>query len=135
MHQLVGQFAVSGEQQQTGGVDVEPAHGNPACMSQAWQVVEYGGTSLRVIAGADFAERLVVQQHRMHLRRLFTRRQLLAVDNYLVLAANAVTQFGNNAVDLDAALTDPVFQFAARTEAGTGQHFLYFLVHSDFSRN
>src|SRR5690606_37845889 len=63
MHHRVGQLAVGGEQQQAGGVDVEAADRDPARALQGGQGVEDGRAAFGILAGGDFAFRLVVHQH------------------------------------------------------------------------
>src|SRR5690606_19982061 len=55
MHHRVGQLAVGGEQQQAGGVDVEPADRDPARALQRGQRIEDGGPALGILAGSDLA--------------------------------------------------------------------------------
>ena len=47
MHQLVGQLAGVGEQQQAFGVDVEPTHRLPLALRQARQAAEHRRAVLR----------------------------------------------------------------------------------------
>src|SRR5690606_30823504 len=67
VHQAVGQLAVSGEHQQPSGVDVQAADVDPAAFFQARQAVEYGRAAFRVVAGADFAIRFVVEDDPAHV--------------------------------------------------------------------
>ena len=48
VHQLVGQLTVSGEQQQTTGVDIQSTDVNPALTLGFWQVVKHGWATFRV---------------------------------------------------------------------------------------
>ena len=63
VHQLVGQFARVGEQQQAFGVDVEPPHRLPLALRKPGQAPEHRWPVLRVVIGNDFAHRLVVGDH------------------------------------------------------------------------
>ena len=63
VHQRVGQFAVGGQQQQAGGVDVQAADGDPARTLQARQLFEHGRAAFGIVAGGHHAFGLVVDQH------------------------------------------------------------------------
>ena len=63
MHQLVGQFARVGEQQQTFGIDVQAADRLPLAMLQARQTPEHGRALLRIVVRHHLADELVVGQH------------------------------------------------------------------------
>src|SRR5690606_37315822 len=63
MHHRVGDLAVGGQQQQAGGVDVQPADGDPARTLQARQRLEHGRAAFGILAGGDLAHRLAVTGH------------------------------------------------------------------------
>jgi len=62
MHQSIRQFAIGRQQQQTGGIDVQTADGNPARAFQARQRFKYGRATFRIFVCGDLAFRLVVDQ-------------------------------------------------------------------------
>ncbi len=63
MHQLVSQRTVGGQQQQAGGVDVEPADCDPAGAFQPWQLFENGGSAFGIVACRHHAIGLMEHQH------------------------------------------------------------------------
>ena len=109
MHQGVGQLAIGGQQQQTGGVDVEAADRDPACAFQAGQGIENGRAAFGIFAGGDFAFGLVVDQHRARFAQGRSDEHL-AVDFDAVAAGNRLAGLGGFAVDLDRALGDAFFE-------------------------
>ena len=127
MHQRIGQFAVGGQQQQAGGVDVQATDGDPARALQARQRFEDGRAALGVFARGDFAFGLVVDQH----ARRFGQRagdEGLAVDLDAIAARHRLAGACDLAVDLDQAVGDALFKRAARTEAGLGEHLVQTLL-------
>src|SRR5690606_11660860 len=101
MHQRVGQVAVGGQQQQPGGVDVEPAHGDPARTFQARQLFEHGGATVGIVAGGQHAFGLVVDQHLGVVAAVGGHDELLAVHDHAVAGFHAHADFGGGAVQLD----------------------------------
>src|SRR5690606_30465253 len=123
VHEGVGEFAVGGQQQQAGGVDVQPADRDPARALQRRQRVEDGRPALGVFAGGDLALGLVVHQHARRFGQ-GAGDELAAVDLHLVAAADADANLRDLAVDLDQAVGDALFQCTPRTEAGLGEHLV-----------
>ena len=83
VHQLVGQLAGVGEQQQAFGVDVQPADRLPLALLQPRQAAEHRGALLRVVVGDDFTDGLVVRQHPGRGRR-DAKAHRLAVQGHTV---------------------------------------------------
>ena len=98
VHQLVGQFARAGEQQQAFGVQVQTAHRLPFALVQAGQAAEHGGTVLWVIGGHHFARRLVVRNDAWWWRRN-AHLELTAIDLDLVTKLHALAHVGHFVVD------------------------------------
>src|SRR5690349_7997458 len=69
MHQLVGEFARTGEQQQAFGIQVEAADRLPLALLQARQLAEHGRPILRVVVRDDLADRLVIGDDARRRRR------------------------------------------------------------------
>src|SRR5690606_4573394 len=113
VHQAVGQLTIGGEQQQAGGVDVQPADVDPAALFQPRQLFEYGGAAFGVIAGTDFALGLVVDQHAADDFGIEVTLEWTTVDHDLVQAVDPAAQLGRLAVDGDAASADPAFDLTA----------------------
>ena len=108
MHQGVGQFAVGGQQQKTGCVDVEAADRDPARAFQTGQGIENGRAAFGILAGGHFAFGLVVDQHRARLAQGRSHEHL-TVDFDAVAADDRLAGLGGFAVDLDRALRDAFF--------------------------
>jgi len=123
VHHAVGQFPVGGQKQQSGGVDVQPAHGNPAGAFQAGQVVEYGLAPFRVGAGGDLALGLVVDQGAVVFQPAGDP-PLASVDEDFIAGCNGGTQLGGLTVDCDFAALDARFKRPPGSVAGPGQDFL-----------
>ncbi|MCY1227991.1 hypothetical protein D9M72_402840 [compost metagenome] len=127
VHQAVGQLTVGGEQQQAGGVDVQAADVDPAADLRARQTLENGRTAFRIIAGADFAFRLVVDQHATNVFSFLFALEQTAVDADGVMAVDALAESGGFAVDLHPAFADPGLDIAARSQPHAGQDLLQLL--------
>ena len=113
MHQAVGQLTVGGEHQQTGGVDVETADVDPTALFRPRQAVEHGRTSFGVVAGADLAFGLVIDDHAAHAFGGFFALDQAAIDGDGIVQVDTLTEAGNRTIDLDPAGADPAFDFAA----------------------
>src|SRR5690606_14678691 len=61
MHELVGKLTRTREQQQTLGIEVQPADRLPFSVLQTRQLAKYGWTVLRVVVRHNFAHGLVVR--------------------------------------------------------------------------
>src|ERR1700674_5712370 len=59
----VSQVATGGEDQQSTGIEVEPAHGNPFAPLYSGQFVEHRGAVLRIITTDDLAFWLVIDEN------------------------------------------------------------------------
>ena len=112
MHQAVGQLARVGEQQQTFGVEVKPAHRLPLTLHQARQAAEHGGPVLRVVMTDHFARRLVISQHAGRRWR-HAHAYRLAVDLDDVTVLDALAHVGRLAVDGDAPFKDELLHLQA----------------------
>ncbi len=127
VHQTIGQLTVSGEQQQPRRVDIEPAYIDPAALLGTWQAIEHRRAAFGVVAGADLAVGLVVDQHTPHHLAGFFALEQAAIDRDGVMGIDTLAECGNRAIDLDAALDDPLFDVATRRDAQTGKDFLQLL--------
>jgi len=121
MHQPVGQVTAVRRYQQTTGVDVQSAHGDPATAADFGQIVENGRTAFRIVPGHDFAFGLVIQHHTGQTGTAHLEVNQFAVNPNLVGRSNALTDVGRHAIYADAAGNDPLFQFAAGAMAGISQ--------------
>ena len=112
VHQVVGQLAIGGENHQAVGVVVQPADGDPLGAAQLGQGIEHGGAAFGVVAGDDFAVRLVVDQD---AGALLVKAQIdaAAADLDHVARSDLAADGGGFAVDLHAALGNPFLHFAA----------------------
>ncbi|MNO61190.1 hypothetical protein D3C76_518300 [compost metagenome] len=124
VHQAVGQFTVGGEQQQAGGVDVQAADVDPAAAAQTRQAVEYGRTAFRIVAGADLAFRLVIDQHAAHVLLGCLAADQVIVHGDGITGVDALAKGRDGAVDLDPTLLDPGFHVAARADAHAREDLL-----------
>src|SRR3569623_833027 len=129
VHQPIGELAVVAEQQQAQRIEVEPADRDPAA-ADARQPVEYRGAAFGIGLGADLARGLVINQHpRPRFIQRRRRGDLAAVDTHHVAVGAAHAELGRRAVDGDAAGAYPVFEPAARAQAGARQPFLQTFAH------
>ena len=108
MHDLVGKFAVVGEDQQALAVLVEPADGIDARADVLDQLGDAFPVAL-VVHGRDEAARLV--EHDVAVLRL-GRDDAPAADEYLILIGHLVAEHGDLAVDFDLALQNQFLRLA-----------------------
>ena len=123
MHQRMCQLAIGGEQQQTGGIDVQSPYRNPAGALEHRQVVEYGRSALGVFTRGDFALGLVVQQYPAWLGQ-YGGHEHLAVEFDTVATVYRLTNAGDLTIDLYLAAADTLFQCPARAKPGLRQHLV-----------
>ena len=105
MHQVVGQAARIGEQQQAFGVQVEPANGLPFALMQFGQSPEHRGAVLRIVVRDDFARGLVIRNDPGG-RRVNTHPDRLAVDFDMVAKLDPLSDVGRFVIDGDAPFND-----------------------------
>ncbi len=130
MHQAVGQLSVIGEQQQTGGVDIETPDGYPAAIAQARQILKNGVPPFRIAAAGHLTHRFVVHQNPTAMAVLDAGlTDHVAIDTNDIGGTDTIAKRGQFAVDGDAPFADPALDLAARAEAGTGQYLLQLFTH------
>ena len=124
VHQPIGQLTVGGEQQQTGGVDVQAPHGDPARVLNARQTIKYSRTPFRILAGTHLAIRLVIGQYPAD--QIFGRfgGDGVTIDADHGTGTDPITQGGRLTIDTDPSFADQCFHFATGAHTGTRQHFL-----------
>ena len=128
MHQLVGQIARRGEDQQTLTVQIQPSHGNPARPTQTGQAVEDLRPRSRIITRDQLAGRFVVEQHLRRLRgRAALARQRLAVHADDVLGSHPLAHMGWQTVHGHPSGDDQLLHVTARTDAGIRQDLVELL--------
>src|SRR4249919_3193132 len=123
MHHRVGKFAIRGEQQQAGGVDVQPTDRDPACAFQCRQCFEDRRAPFGILARGDFAFGLVVHQHAAGFGQRAGDKGA-PVDLDLVAAGDAHAHLRDLAINLDQAIGDALLQRAARTQTRLRQHLV-----------
>ncbi|EET44998.1 hypothetical protein NEISICOT_01328 [Neisseria sicca ATCC 29256] len=121
--ETLDEFAGGGQDEQAAGVDVQASDGDPAAAGGLRQAVEDADAALRVVAGDDFAFLFVIQDDARQAVCPFEFDDA-AFDGNVVVGGDFVTQLRGFAVDRYPAVVDPLFHFAARTDAGRGKHFL-----------
>jgi 8-oxo-dGTP diphosphatase len=84
MHHCIGQFTVRGQQQQAGGIDIQPSDRHPARPLHPGHVVEYGRPAVGVVTGCDFTFGLVVNQRTLLHRSIANPPFLVAKPMWLL---------------------------------------------------
>ena len=125
MHQVVGQLARTGEEQQPFGVEVKPTHRLPLALVQFRQTPEHGRAVLRVVVGNDLSDRLVVSNDPGR-RWLDPVADWLAIDFNLVAKLDALANVRRFIIDADAALHDELLHLQTGAHARLRQHFVEF---------
>ena len=123
MHQLVGQLARTGQQQQALGVQIEPSDRLPLALRELGQLAKDRGTVLRVIVGDDLAGRLVVGDHARRRRR-DAHAQRLAIDLDRIAKLDALADVRRLVVDRNPAFQNQLLHLQPRPQTGLGQHFM-----------
>ena len=111
VHEPMSEFAVIGEQQETGGIHVEPTHHDPSPTHRWRQSLEYGRPALRIIARGHLADGLVIQQY---FNRILSPAEVqrFPVETNPVRAFGAIAERRDPIVDGHATGTNPVFDSA-----------------------
>ena len=120
MGEFLGQVAVVGEEQQTGGVAVEAAYGIDAFFAGVAHQLHHVGAVALVVGSGDVVFGLVEQ----HIDRFFALQHLVAVA-HLIGGHHLVAHLGHHlAVDGDGTGGDEHVGIAARADAGIGNVFV-----------
>lgn len=116
----IGEIAVVGEEKQAFGFVIEATDGIDP-FGDLWEEIEDGGTAEIVVAGGDISARLVEEE----IDFGFGGGERFAVDgDGVLIRVNAHPDLCGFSVDLDLALEDHLFGFAARGDPGFGKDFL-----------
>jgi len=113
MHQGMRECAISGQQQQAGGIYVEPADGDPACAFQARQLLKHGRSAFRIVARGDHTFGLVEHQNLRVLSTIVDSHEELAVQFHAVARAHTRAKQGDGAIDLHLTCFNALFKQAA----------------------
>src|SRR5690606_19804339 len=123
MHEPVRQVARGRENKQALGVQVEPSDGQPLAHLDLGQARKYRGAPCRIVVADDFARRLMVQNDARRLGSVGPCDEP-SVDPHLILRAHPLADVGGFAIDGNPPRHDEFFHFAARADAGVGQHLV-----------
>ena len=121
-------LAIVGEQQQPGGIHVQPADDDPAPARWRRQSLEDGRPALRIAARGHLAHGLVIQQH-LDGFAAPAEIERLAIEADPVGVGGAIAERGDAIVDGHAAGANPLFDAAARTVARARQQLLQSFSH------
>ena len=125
VHQLVGQLAGAGQQQQAFGVQVEPADRLPLALVELGQTPEHRRAVLRVVVRDDLAGGLVVRDDAGR-RRVNTNPDRLAVDLDVVAELDSLTDVRRLGIDRNPTFENQLLHLQARAQAGLRQHLVQF---------
>src|SRR5581483_8924655 len=115
MHQAVRQFAGGREDQQAGGVVVEPPHRQPFAASHRRQLLEHARAALWVVMADDLALRLVIQDDARQLG-VIAHRDLPATHANDIARLHAHADLRRIAVYSHLALANQSLHFAPRAQ-------------------
>ncbi|MBV6412431.1 MAG: hypothetical protein OMOMHJEC_00203 [Xanthomonadales bacterium] len=124
MHQPVREFAVGGEQQQAGGVEVKPADHDPARPLEPRQAVEHGRATFGIDGRGDLALGLVVTEHPRPLVSDRAHHELAPVQAHRLAVAQGRADGRRTTVDLDLATQHALLDHSPRAEPGLGEQLL-----------
>jgi len=121
---VLGEFAVVGEDDQAGGFGIESSDGEDAWVVGEANEFDDVGSALGVVAGGDDAAGFV--EHDVNEPALDALADGLSVDGDAIVDGVDPCGEGSDgfAVDGDAALGDEEFAFTSRGDAGVGHGFL-----------
>lgn len=122
VHHAIGQFAVGGQQQQTGSIDIEAANRNPAALCRPRQTVEHGCSSLRIASCRDLAFRLVVNEG-LVLGGSGSDLPAASVQADSLAGADTGSRACHLAINPNLATLDARLDGPPRSEAGSSQNF------------
>ena len=129
VHQAVSELAIGREQQQPGGVDVQPADSDPSALAGLRQPLEYCRPPLRVGGGLSPRRRAC---SRAESRRPPGRPEveLPAVEPHLVGGAGPVAELCGAPAHGYPALADPVLDRPARAKPRAASSFCSLVMRS-----
>ncbi|CUJ49428.1 Uncharacterised protein [Achromobacter xylosoxidans] len=131
VHDAVGHVARRGEDQQTLGIQIEPADRQPLAGAQLGQARKHAGAAARIVMADDFTCRLVIQDHARRLLGIGPHDRL-AIDPHLVIRRYALADVRRLAVDRYTAGDDQLFHLSTRANARIRQHLVQ-LGHDGFA--
>jgi hypothetical protein len=120
--EAVCQVARRSEEEQSAGIEVEPADVEPSTSPHRRQVVEDAGAPLRIVAAHDLAFGLVIDQHPWQCALSVV--ELTTVEADAIARPNAGPEGGRATIDGEPPATDEVLHVAARTEPERREHLL-----------
>ena len=124
VHQRVGQLAVSGQQQQAAGVHVQTSDRDPASAGQSRQLIEYSGTTFRVVTRGKKTFGLVKAMtcafSRWSVATTYWRPSTSTRSPLETLAPISAV----SPLRLHLAVLNALLQHAARAQAGVCQHLV-----------
>src|SRR5579871_337807 len=115
MHEAVSQGPVRRKEQETRGVHVQPADGDPPALTRRRKPFENGWAPLRVPPGSHLAEWLVIKEC-LGRRRRACEFELPAIQPDVVAGISAIAKVRHLAGHRDTPVPDPLLYGAARAE-------------------
>ena len=125
VHEPIGQFAGTGNEQQALGIDIQASDCLPFALRQARQGPEYGRPVLWVVVRDDFASGFVINQHAGR-GGINAKAHRPAVDADGVTVADALTHMCGRVIDRNAPVGNEALHLQARSQASLGQHLVQF---------
>ncbi len=125
VHQAMGEFAVVGQKEQAGGVEIEAADSDPARSSQSWEAVEDCRSAQGVAAGGEFACGFVISDQSISGRSASYQDAIHPQQGF---CADSISDLCRLSVDGDAAGGDSFFRFASGNLSALGEDLLQFLL-------
>jgi hypothetical protein len=125
MCQAVGEIAVIGHQQESGGIDIKTSDREKTDRIVSHQVSN-NTTSVRIIQCRHNPKGLIKEK----ISRLFGGPDRFTINQDLaVVGICLIAQLGNLVVDADPACSNQVFSTTSRAVTGGGNYFLQALLH------
>ncbi len=123
VHQIVRQFARTGEQQQPFGIQIKTSNRLPFALVQLGQPTEHSWAILRIVMSHHFTHRFVIGDDTGR-RRVNAKSNGFAIDFDMVAKLNALTDVGRFVVDGNSPLHDQLLHFQPRSHASLSQYFV-----------
>src|SRR4051812_18161241 len=115
MHQFIGQFTRTGQEQQPFSVEIKTSHRLPFALKQLGKTPEHCGPVLGIVVRHNFTRGLVIRDHPGR-RRVNTDPDGLSVDFYRVAKLDALTYVGRLSIYGNAALQYQLLHLKSRSE-------------------
>jgi hypothetical protein len=115
------QFSIGGKQHKARGIKVQSSNRNPTLPAKPGQPIKNRWPALRILPGTNLAHRFVIKQCPRTARRSSVQLNPSTIDKHAGLGADLLPDYRHVSVNLNPAMTNPVFDLAPGAQSGVGE--------------